>query len=238
VTAICRRLDALPLAIELAARSMKVLTADDLLRRLDSDVLLSAAGPRDRPARQQTMNATVAWSYQLLDPAEQRAFRRFGAVPGQFSLTAAADLLAGDDALPAAAELIDKSLLWRDAHDESRYNMLETVRAYAALQLDAAGERDEATEGLVRYCLREAALARDGLIGPAQAEWVARIQDDIESYRHVLTWLVARDRALEAADIVWPLLLFWAIAARPRASAGSSRFFRPRLCRRWSSLER
>ena len=76
VAAICRRLDALPLALELAAPWIKVLTVQDLLRRLEDNVLLSTAGPRDLPERQQTMNATVAWSYQLLDPDEQRAFRR------------------------------------------------------------------------------------------------------------------------------------------------------------------
>ena len=86
VTAICRRLDALPLALELAAPWIKVLTAEDLLRRLAHDVLLSTVGPRDLPERQRTMNATVAWSYQLLGPNEQRVFRRFGALPGRFSI--------------------------------------------------------------------------------------------------------------------------------------------------------
>ena len=95
VTAICRRLDALPLALELAAPWMKVLTAEDLLRRLTHDVLLSTIGPRDLPERQQTMNATVAWSYQLLAPNEQRVFRRFGALPGRFPIEAAAAVLAG-----------------------------------------------------------------------------------------------------------------------------------------------
>ena len=121
VAAICRRLDALPLALELAAPWMKVLTAEDLLRRLTQDVLLSTVGPRDLPERQQTMNATVAWSYQLLDPDEQRAFRRFGALPGRFPIDAAAAVLAGreaasagyHDALRAAAGLMDKSLLLR-----------------------------------------------------------------------------------------------------------------------------
>ena len=97
VTAICRRLDALPLALELAAPWIKVLTVEDLLRRLTHDVLLSTVGPRDLPERQQTMNATVAWSYQLLSPDEQRAFRRFGALPGRFSIDAAAAVLAGRD---------------------------------------------------------------------------------------------------------------------------------------------
>ena len=103
VTAICRRLDALPLALELAAPWMKVLTAEDLLRRLEHGVLLSTIGPRDLPERQQTMNATVAWSYQLLAADEQRAFRRFGALPGRFPIDAAAAVLAGrEGARPGA----------------------------------------------------------------------------------------------------------------------------------------
>src|SRR5262245_27748880 len=121
VRSICRRLDALPLALELAAPWIKMLTVEDLLRRLERDVLLSAVGPRDLPERQQTMNATVAWSYQLLDANEQRAFRRLGAVPGRFSIESAADVLSGHDpgsvsldhALDRVATLIDKSLVLR-----------------------------------------------------------------------------------------------------------------------------
>src|SRR5205814_1786956 len=121
VAAICRRLDALPLALELAAPWIKVLTAEVLLRRLTHDVLLSTIGPRDLPERQQTIGATVAWSYQLLGPNEQRAFRRLGALPGRFPIEAAAAVLAGregssagiDEALGAAAALIDESLLLR-----------------------------------------------------------------------------------------------------------------------------
>ena len=97
VTAICRRLDALPLALELAAPLTKVLTVEDLLRRLTDDVLLSTVGARDLPERQQTMNATVAWSYQLLGPNEQRVFRCLGALPGRFSAEAAAGVLAGGE---------------------------------------------------------------------------------------------------------------------------------------------
>ena len=136
VTAICRRLDALPLALELAAPWIKVLTAEGLLRRLEHDVLLSTAGPRDLPERQQTMNATVAWSYQLLDANEQRAFRRFGALPGLFPIDAAAAVLAGrdgaaatiDEALRAAAGLIEKSLLLR-AQDLGRADLHALLHA-------------------------------------------------------------------------------------------------------------
>jgi predicted ATPase/transcriptional regulator with XRE-family HTH domain len=225
VRAICRRLDALPLALELAAPWTKVLTAEDLLRRLTHDVLLSTTGPRDLPERQQTMNAAVAWSYQLLDPAEQRAFRLLGALPGRFSIEAASAVLArrdgspvgSDDALRVVADLIDKSLLLRvgiPAATRPMYQMLETVRAFAALELAAADERDEALEGLTRYCTGEASLALDGLVGPAQVEWLDRVRDDLENYRTALTWLIECVRPAEASDIAWSLMAFWLMRGR------------------------
>jgi predicted ATPase len=222
VTAICRRLDALPLALELAAPWMKVLTADDLLRRLAHNVLLSTVSPRDLPERQQTINATVAWSYQLLAPQEQQVFRRLGALPGRFPIEAAAAVLAGgdvpsvtsDDALRAVAGLIDKSLLLRAETSVAArplYQMLETVRAYAAIELSAAGERDDALARLARYCTGQAALAAEGLVGPAQAEWLDRVRDELESYRGALTWLIDRGHPVEAASIAWGLMHFWMI---------------------------
>jgi tetratricopeptide (TPR) repeat protein len=223
VAAVCRRLDALPLALELAAPWIKVLTPEGLLRRLAQDVLLAAPGPRGLHERQQTMNATVAWSYQLLDAEEQRAFRRFGALPGLFPVDAAAEVLAGresrsagsDDALGAVARLIDKSLLWRAEFSVVAscplYYMLESVRAYASLQLIDAGERDEALEGLVRYCTRESSLAAEGLVGPTQVEWFDRVREDLDSHRLALTWLIECGRAAEACHIAWALLFFWLI---------------------------
>jgi len=222
VTAICRRLDALPLALELAAPWIKVLTAEGLLRRLAHDVLLPTVGQRDLPERQRTMNATVAWSYQLLGPNEQRVFRRLGALPGRFSVEAAAAVLDGrqagsatsDEALRGAAGLIDKSLLLRAetaVATRPLYQMLESVRAYAVLELGAAGEREDAVAGMARYCTAEASLAARGLVGPAQAEWLDRVRDDLESYRGALTWLIERGRPDESAAIAWELLHFWVI---------------------------
>jgi predicted ATPase/DNA-binding XRE family transcriptional regulator len=227
VTAICRRLDALPLALELAARWIKVLTPEDLLGRLTQNALLSTAGPRDLPERQRTMNATVAWSYQLLTPNEQRVFRRLGALPERFPIEAAAAVVAGrggtptGDALTAVAGLIDKSLLLRaESSVPARplFRMLETVRAFAALELTAAGERDEALAGLSRYCAGEAARASEALVGPAQVEWLDRVRDDLENYRSALTWLIEGGRASEASDIAWGLMFFWLI--RGHASEG------------------
>jgi len=222
VTAICRRLDALPLALELAAPWIKVLTAEELLRRLAHDVLLPTVGPRGVPERQRTINATVAWSYQLLGPNEQRVFRRLGALPGRFSIEAAAAVLAGgagspggsDDVLGAAASLIDKSLLLRAETSVAArplYQMLETVRAYAALELTAAGERDDALAGLASYCTAQAVLAAEGLVGPVQADWLDRVREDLESYRGALTWLIECRRPAEAARIAWGLMHFWVI---------------------------
>jgi predicted ATPase/DNA-binding XRE family transcriptional regulator len=219
VTAICHRLDGLPLALELAAPWVKTLGVDGLLRGLERDELLAAIGPRDLPARQQTMNATVAWSYQLLDPDEQRAFRRLSVLPNPFPLEAASELLAGpggatgsDNALRAMAALIDKSLLLRaDTSTRSLYYMLETVRAYSAVELTASGERDDAWEGLVRYTTAQASLAGERLNGPAQVEWLIRVREELESYRGALTWLLERGRSSEAAHIASSLMFFWAI---------------------------
>jgi predicted ATPase len=222
VTAICRRLDALPLALELAAPWIKVLTVENLLSRLTHDVLFSTVGPRDLPERQQTTNATVAWSYQLLDQDDQRAFRRFGALPGPFPIDAAEEALAGREgassgtgALRAAAGLMDKSLLLRAETSvvtaRSLYYMLDTVRAYAVRELTESGERDDAMEGLVRYTTGEAALAREELFGPRQVEWLERVRDDLESYRAAMTWLIEHGRAIEASEIASGLTMFWAI---------------------------
>jgi predicted ATPase/DNA-binding XRE family transcriptional regulator len=222
VAAICQRLDALPLALELAAPWIKVLTAEELLQRLARDVLLSALRPRDLPERQQTMNATVAWSYQLLGPDEQRAFRHFGALPGRFPIQAATSVLNGracssgpyDEALRSVAGLIDKSLLLRTETSVATrplFQMLETVRAFAALELTAAGERHDALEGLASYCTEQALLAADELVGPAQAEWLNRVRDDLESYRGALAWFIERGRPAEAANIACGLMPFWQI---------------------------
>jgi predicted ATPase/DNA-binding XRE family transcriptional regulator len=232
VSAICRRLDGLPLALELAATWVKALAPEGLLRRLEGQGLLSTEGPRDLPERQQTMNATVAWSYQLLRSDEQRAFRRFGALPGLFPLDAAAAVLAGrtgpgggtDDALRSAISLLDKSLLLRSEVSVvptcPLYYMLETVRAYAVKELTAADEHADALEGLVRYCTTEASLAAEGLVGPSQVTWLGRVREDLESYRAALGWLIAHGRTTEAADIAWALLWFWVIRGHATEGLG------------------
>ena len=222
IDAICRRLDALPLALELAAPWLKVLRPEALLRRLHLDVLPPALERRDLPERQQTMNATVAWSYQLLAADEQRTFRRLGILPGAFSIEAAAAVLcagpeapvSSNDALQMVARLIERSLLLRAEGPTGvrpLYRMLETVRAYATLELAASEESESAMASLTRYCVAAAAAAGEHLTGHRQDEWLDRVRDDLENYRAAMSWLIEHGRSVEACDIASQLLFFWLI---------------------------
>jgi len=122
--------------------------------------------------------------------------------------------VSSGEALDLAASLINKSLLLQAESSVAArplYQMLETVRAYAALELTATGEREDAMEGLVRYCAHEALMASEGLIGSAQGVWLDRVRDDLDSYRVALSWLLERDRPAEACDIAWSLFFYWGI---------------------------
>ncbi len=130
VAEICRRLDGLPLAIELAAARLKALDPDALIARLDRRLPLLAGRARDAPERQRTLRATIEWSYDLLTATEQRAFRALGVFAGGWTLEAAEEVAGAD--LDTLESLIDKSLV---RHDEGRYSMLETIREYALVQL-------------------------------------------------------------------------------------------------------
>ena len=222
VMAICRKLDALPLALELVAPWLKVLSADDLLQRLDDDVLFTSVSRRDLPERQRSFAATVGWSYQLLDPDQQRVFRRLAVLSGSFPMEAAAAVI-GDAASPtfrqdrtlkALADLLEKSLLRREETSASSgmvCRTLETVRAVAARELDAAGEREAAFSALARYCRAEASAAEIGIDSIHQAEWLDRVRDNLDNHRQALSWLLDRQDGEGAADIACGLLWFWVI---------------------------
>jgi hypothetical protein len=199
-----------------------VLSAEHLLQRLEHDVLSPTIGRRDLPARQQTMNATVAWSYQLLEADEQRAFRRLGVLPGLFPIEAAAAVQTEDGTTPAALEhaqrtvagLVERSLLQcvgGSCATRPLYRMLETVRAYAGGELTDSGERDVAMEGLARFCVTAAAAAGQQMMAREQGAWLDRVRDDLESVRSALSWLIEHDRHTEACEIVWQLMFFWLI---------------------------
>ena len=143
VAEICRRLDGLPLAIELAAAHAKVLPPGALLTRLERRLPLLVGGSRDAPARQRTMRDTIAWSHDLLPAEERTLLRRLAVFAGGCTLEAAESVAgATPDALHLVASLVDRSLLWRmdDGTGEPRFRMLETIREFAWEQLAASGE--------------------------------------------------------------------------------------------------
>src|SRR5262249_12854886 len=146
---LCARLDGLPLAIELAAARVKLLSPQALLARLGNRLALLTGGSRDRPARQQTLRGTIDWSYELLEPGAQRLFTQLAVFAGGATLEAieavcAVDADPGIDVLDGLTALADESLL-RQAErpsGEPHFDMLETIREYALERLDASGEAD------------------------------------------------------------------------------------------------
>jgi len=203
VEAICRRLDGLPLAIELAAARMKLLTPDTLFTRLDSALPLLTGGARDAPERQRTLEATIAWSYELLDDASKRLFARLSVFAGTFPLGAAEDVCDAD--LDVLSALVDSSLLKPIGDD--RFLLLETIREYAADRLFESGEADDLRR---RHAVAFATLAEEGYERrfEAEAEWSDRLEQDHDDLRAALDWLGERDSAAElrlAGALGW----FW-----------------------------
>jgi predicted ATPase/DNA-binding NarL/FixJ family response regulator len=196
VAEICRRLDGLPLAIELAAVRVKVLSPSALLERLDHRLPLLSGGGRDLPARQQTMRAAIAWSYDLLTPNEQTLFRRLAVFAAGCTLAAVDDVTGGPtelgiDPLDGVSSLLDKSLLRRDdgPAGELRLTMLETVREFAREQLAASGEERAIRERHAAWCLALAeATSFDLEAGRAEALWYARLDPELDNVRAALVW--------------------------------------------------
>jgi predicted ATPase/DNA-binding XRE family transcriptional regulator len=211
VAAICRRLDGLPLALELAASRVKLLPPAMLLARLEQRLPLLCAGARDLPLRQQTMRDTIAWSYDLLTPAEQNLCRRFAIFAGGFSLEAAEALCPTDLDIPVIdgiASLLDHNLVQRveGPDDETRVGMLETIREYGLERLDEHGEREEVSDAHTAYYLALAEAAEVGLQGAGQVRWLERLDTEHDNLRAALRWLPMRgqtDAALRLAGAIW-----------------------------------
>ena len=194
VVELCARLDGLPLAIELAAARARVLSPETMLARMAPLQLLSG-GPRDLPARHQTLRATIAWSYELLEVEEQRLFRLLSVFVGGFTVESADAVVhaAGDlgvAILDGVEALVDKSLLYRQTQidGEQRFTMLETIRDFAREQLEAAGEDTIARLRHAQYFVALAEEAEQELLGPRQGEWLAELERELENIRAALAW--------------------------------------------------
>jgi len=208
VTEICARLDGLPLAIELAAARVKVLSPSSMLTRLASRLQLLTGGSRDLPQRQQTLRAAMDWSYDLLDAAEQKLFRRLSVFVGGCNLEGVEAVCdtKGDldlDLLDGMASMVDKSLVQQaePAKGESRFAMLETIREYALEKLEASGEEALTKRAHAAYCLvlaEEEAAEQSGTDG---SEWLERFASEHDNVRAALEWLT------ETGDAEWGLRL-------------------------------
>jgi len=226
IAAICRRLDGLPLAIELAAARIKLLSPLALLDRLDKRLPLLVGGARDLPERQQTMRAAIAWSYDLLHPGEQALFRRLAVFQGGAALDAVENVCgpAGDesdgeeggndlagDMLLWLESLVDQSLLQREESPdgEPRVTMLETIREYAAERLVSAGEEPRLRARHAAHYLALAEEAEPRLIGADQADWLGRLDEEHDNLRAALRWARetgAVETGLRLAAALWR---FW-----------------------------
>jgi predicted ATPase len=205
VAEICLRLDRLPLALELAAARVKVLTAGQILSRLERRLDLLATGPRDLPERQRTLRNTIAWSYDLLDETERLLFAQLAAFPGSFDLEAAEDVAAAG--LDKLQSLVDKSLL---RHTEAgRFFMLETIREYAGEQLEATGASDSIRRRHVDHFVALAERAAAELRGTNQTVWLGRLDAEHDNFRSALTWLGAADEAELELRLSIALTRFW-----------------------------
>lgn len=204
---ICRRLDGLPLAIELAAARVKHLPLSELRDQSVHRLEILTGGPRDVPERQQRMSDTIAWSYELLNPTEQGIFRKLSIFVGSWSLQAAQFMCSADvehaNLLDALRVLVDNSLV---TLSEARYRMLDTIREFAQEQLALSGEAQAIHQRHADYYLYFAQQAAPALEGGQLSEWHRRLELEEENLRAALYWLMESDEtelALRLAGSIW-----------------------------------
>jgi non-specific serine/threonine protein kinase len=210
VAEICSRLAGIPLALELAAARVRVLTVQEILSRLDNTFRLLSGGSRAAPARQQTLRATLDWSYDLLAEPERSSFRRFAVFAGGFDLDAAEAVRP--DALDILTRLVDKSLVAVELEGAgSRYRLLEPLRQYALRHLIAQGEEVQTRAAHAAYFLELAEAASAELSGPAQVAWVTRLGRDHDNLRAALRWAEERGNRETLARLAIALVPFWEV---------------------------
>jgi predicted ATPase/class 3 adenylate cyclase len=211
VAAICRALDGLPLAIELAAARIPAMSPESMLRRLDQRLELLSSGPRDAGERQRTLRATIDWSYELLSPAERALFAGLSVCADGCRLDDAEALFSEIGPLDLLVSLVEKSVLRSrtDPDGEGRYWMLETIKEFAIERLDDSGRRDELRRRHAARYLDVAEAAKSALTGDDQLNWLNRIAADIDNLRLAFAWFAEAGEAdgmLRLATALWRAL--------------------------------
>lgn len=222
VAQVCRRLDGIPLAIELAAARARVLSVEQIAERLDDRFRLLTGGSRTALPRQQTLRALIDWSYDLLRPEEKIFLRRLAAFSDGWTLEAAESVCAGPspegpdidpaDVLDHLESLVDKSLVLQpdESFREPRYRMLETVRHYAGERLEESGERSAVRDRHQEWCVEFARQVDAGIVTDEVAYWFGRAHEERENLRSAMAWRAASpDAQVNPLRIVGSLQRFW-----------------------------
>ncbi|MBT2479649.1 BTAD domain-containing putative transcriptional regulator [Streptomyces sp. ISL-94] len=222
VTRICRALDGMPLAIELAAARLRTMSAEQLAARLDDRFRLLTGGARTAPRQHQTLRAVVDWSWELLSEAERALLRRLAAFPGGATLEAAEGVCAGGpveeyDVLDLITSLADKSLLV--TADDGRYRMLETIRAYGLERLEEAGEREAVRRAHAAYFTELARTADPYLRRAEQLEWLAQLTVEHDNLNAALRGAIAAGDAAAAVRLVAAAGWYWWLGGRKAEGA-------------------
>ena len=217
VAEICRRLEGLPLAIELAAARARVISPKVILEKLENRLQLLTGGARDLPVRQQTVRGTVEWSCELLDEAEKRLFRRLAVFAGGFTFETAEAVCGNKEyskaeikVLDTLTSLLDKSLLVQKPQTDSepRFRMLEVVREYALELLEVSGEAEAVHHNHAAYFLALGEKAEQHLQGTESGKWLDLLEEEHDNLRAALQWSLEND-AETAARLAAALRFFW-----------------------------
>jgi predicted ATPase/DNA-binding SARP family transcriptional activator/DNA-binding CsgD family transcriptional regulator len=216
VAEVCRRLEGIPLAIELAAARMGTLATEQVAERLEGSLGLLSMGPRTASPRQRTMRAAIGWSHELLSEEEKALFGQLSVFAGGFTLEAVEAVCPGGiivegEVLDLLSGLVDKSLVVTGTTGEGwvRYRLLQPVRQYAQERLEESGEAEAISHRHAAFFLALAERAESQLKGSGQVEWLVRLEEDNDNLRVAIAWLVEEGEVEAAVQFAWALWIFW-----------------------------
>ena len=224
IAQICLRLDGIPLALELAAARVKMMTVDEIAKRLDDRFRLLKGGARTAIPRQQTLRSMIDWSYNLLSEQEKILFRRLAVFVGGWTLEAAESVCGGEGGgglesnqiLDLMSQLVNKSLILVETRRaESRYHFLETIRQYALEQLSEAEESSSMRANHLAYFVNLAEEAEPELYRSDQIVWMKKLDDELDNLRLALEWAIAADAKFGVRLLV-SLILYWNARINPQ----------------------